>query len=224
MLVQLLLAVSILGSTPISAAPIPKEQSNLPASESAAVTIVDQKETSTYIDFTYPQVTGLPDVNVQKLINEKIKARVYDLQKKDAFDDFKRYYWTSYDLPYHKGQMLSVRLNQLIHAEGAAHPVNYVNSITLDLRTGKEYLFADLFKKDTAYINTVNELARKEIAKLDFTLFEPFKGVSENQAYYLTPDALVIYFQEGEYTPHAVGPLVIRIPYQELQSVLAQPY
>lgn len=222
MLVQLLLVVGILCSSPVPVA-LASASSTLPASEQSTVQIIEKKDTSTYIDFTYPQVTGLPNQNVQNQMNEKIKARVYDLQKTNVFDDIKKYYWSTYEIPYNQNQILSIRLNQSINAEGAAHPANYLSSITLNLRTGQEYRFADLFKKDTAYVDKVNELARKEIAKLDYTLLEPFKGITENQSFYLTKDALVIYFQEGEYTPHVVGPLVIRIPYQDLKPYLALP-
>ncbi len=186
----------------------------------ANIKITDKKDVSMYIDFTYPQIEGLADQTLQKKINEMIKARVYELQKKDVFDEVKKYFWTRYQVTYLKDSILSIRLDQSVNAERAAHPANFISAITLDLQSGKEYRFADLFKPGTPYVEKVNELARKEIGKLDFGLLKPFEGVTKNQEFYLTPHHLVVFFQEGEYTPHVYGPLVIQIPLAELKPVL----
>lgn len=184
------------------------------------VSFAEQKDQSTYIDFVYPQVRGMANPMLQKQLNDQIKARVYELTKRDVFEGEKqRYYWTRYEIPY-DNSLVSIRLNQSINVPHAAHPANYISSVTLDKKTGKELMFADLFKPNTPYIEKVNQLARQEISKMGINLFKPFEGVSPNQEFYLTKDALVIYVQEGEYTPHAYGPLVVTLPYAELQDML----
>lgn len=184
------------------------------------VSIVEQKDQSTFIDFVYPQFRGMANPVLQKQLNDQIKARVYELTKRDVFEgEEQRYYWTRYEVPY-DNSLVSIRLNQSINVPHAAHPANYIASITLDKKTGKELAFADLFKPNTPYIEKVNQLARQEISKMGINLFKPFEGVSPNQEFYLTKEALVIYVQEGEYTPHAYGPLVVVLPYAGLKDVL----
>lgn len=183
------------------------------------VSFVEQKDQSTYLDLVYPQIRGMANLVVQKQINDQIKSRVYELTKKDVFDGDKRSYWTRYEIPY-DNSLVSIRLNQSINVPHAAHPANFISSITLDKKTGKELKFADLFKPNVKYQDKVNELARQESKRIGVNLLKPFEGVTANQGFYLTKDALVIYVQEGEYTPHVYGPLVVAIPYATLQDAL----
>lgn len=224
MFVQLLLAASLCLWSPLQPAWSTLAHTSITSiSEHGSVKIADKKESSTYVDFTYPQLIGLKNAAIQKKINDQITARVYQLQKKNIFDHDTKYYWSTYEIPYQQNHILSIILNQSINAKRAAHPANYLSSITLDMRTGKELRFADLFKKGVPYEQKINELAKKQIKKLPYELIWPFKGITPNQAFYLNKDFLVIYYPEGEYTPHVVGPLKISIPYSEIKDLLAMP-
>ena len=47
-----------------------------------------------------------------------------------------------------------------------------------------------------------------------------FKGVNENQAYYLNRDGIIVYFQQYEIAPYSSGIREFKIPYGELKEGL----
>ncbi|HCQ91360.1 MAG TPA: DUF3298 domain-containing protein, partial [Clostridium sp.] len=51
---------------------------------------------------------------------------------------------------------------------------------------------------------------------------ENFEGNIENQQFYLTPDALVLFYQPGEYTPASYGLFEIAIPYSDIKDLFSQ--
>lgn len=106
---------------------------------------------------------------------------------------------------------------------GGAHGLTTKLTYNYDLNTGKEVRLNDLFKKDFDYKSIMNEIIRNDIAKEPSIYFENgalFKGVNENQAYYLSRDGIIIYFQQYEIAPYASGIREFKIPYNVLNEGL----
>lgn len=95
-----------------------------------------------------------------------------------------------------------------------------MDAVTFDLKIGKELELKDLFKKDIHIKETLDPILKAKVDNFDFELYEEYKGIEEEQGFYLTENSLVIYYQEYVYTPHAVGPLEIEVKFDEIKEIL----
>lgn len=187
--------------------------------EGISAQIVEKRIEQDGINIVYPQVTGLPDTEVQERINQVIEERVYGLiaeQRKwpdEAGMKILEMLGT-YNIEVNKNGILSVRFENYMYPEHAAHGTTMVDSVTVDLNTGKVYTLRDLFKPGTDYIITLNKMISEQFKERDIPMINEFKGITVKQDYYLTPADLVIYFQAYEYTPGSVGIPEFKIPYR----------
>jgi hypothetical protein len=178
-----------------------------------------------YMDIVYPQVAGLPDQAAQERINRLIEEQVYRLIARQkqwpesaglTIAEMKG----TYTIEANKNGVLSVRFENYTFPENAAHGLTMVNSITLDLATAKVYTLRDLFQPGTGYIMTLDKMIAQQFKERDIPMINEFKGITINQDYYLTGDALVIYFQAYEYTPGYVGIPEFEIPYRKIINII----
>ena len=116
--------------------------------------------------------------------------------------------------------ILSLRFEAYYYPEMAAHGVTGVSSVTLDLKTGHEYEFYQLFGKGSNYQAVLNQIIQAQIVASQIPLLKPFAGVGPDEDYYLTPDSLVIYYQPYVYTPGAYGVLEFTIPYSQIGGII----
>ena len=106
---------------------------------------------------------------------------------------------------------------------GGAHGLTTKVSYNYDLKTGKELRLKDLFKEGFDYKSIIDKKVREDIEKEKELYFDNgalFKGVNENQAYYLNRDGIIVYFQQYEIAPYSSGIREFKIPYGELKEGL----
>ena len=108
--------------------------------------------------------------------------------------------------------ILSVKFNVYTFRWHAANGLDVQKSITVNLETGKVYQLNNLFKPNSGYRRVLTKLIQKQIEEKEIPLLEEIKSIPDNQEFYMTKDALVIYFQEIEYTPHYIGIPEFAIP------------
>ncbi|WP_426351331.1 RsiV family protein [Alloiococcus sp. CFN-8] len=133
--------------------------------------------------------------------------------------DFSEVYGTYEDTLNDNG-IVSILFDMYTYVDKAAHGLSVYDSITFNANTGQIYSFSDLFNPRTNYIAELNRLAQEYIQKNNVTLLKPFGGVEENQAFYLTPNSLVMYYQVYRYTPYYYGLFKIEIPYTRIRNLL----
>ncbi|MCL6612964.1 MAG: DUF3298 and DUF4163 domain-containing protein [Peptococcaceae bacterium] len=183
--------------------------------------IVEKRIRQNGMDIVYPQVAGLPDPEAQERINRAIGERVRGLiARQRRWPDsagIEKFDMTgTYRVTVNKKGVLSVRLENYIFPEQAAHGLTMADSVTADLKTGKVYTLKDLFRRGTDYLFTLNMIIREQFRERDLPMINEFRGITANQDFYLTPKNLVIYFQVYEYTPYYVGIPEFEIPYQKI--------
>ncbi len=111
--------------------------------------------------------------------------------------------------------------------------VDYIDTLTLDLKTGEDIMLEDLFTTDSNYKERLNEYIKayldKEFAEDEYSewysvisLVAPFKGIEDNQKYILTENALslIIDYETPEFNTRNTFQR-INIPYYDLQDILA---
>ena len=116
--------------------------------------------------------------------------------------------------------LLSLRFEDYIYPVLAAHGLTVVKAITLDLNDGYVYHFGDLFLPGSGYKALLDQIIARQIEEQQIPMLTPFRGVGEDEEYYLTPDSLVIFYQLYEYTPNVYGILEFVIPYTGIAGVI----
>ena len=161
-------------------------------------------------------------------LSSKVRSKVNAAIKKAAFAAIPDYdpgtsvveAVSSYKTTVNMKGILSLRFEDYYYPEMAAHGVTGVSSVTLNLKTGHEYEFYQLFCKGSNYQAILNQIIQAQIVAEQIPLLKPFAGVGPDEDYYLTPDSLVIYYQPYEYTPGAYGVLEFTIPYSQITGII----
>ena len=222
-----------------TATPSPVPQTLTPALWlSQQVTLISQpfNETNQTPPFTItsqtPQLAGSTDPRVQAF-----NQRLNELATKEV-DTFRQSFLQNTAPIVNDGSSLDVtytlisQINDLwsfkfdfsFYSDGAAHPGLYSITINYDLGQGKELALADLFLPNSNYLEVIANYCIAELSKQPF--FEgPFaEGAQPTPENYrnwnITPDGLLITFDEYQVAPYAAGPQKVTVPYSQLQAVI----
>lgn len=128
---------------------------------------------------------------------------------------------STYSATFYSDSILSLKFENSHYMLGAPHGFTKVTSITVDLKTGREYRLFDLFRPGSAFRHVINKAIKSQIASKKLALLRPFESVAPGDSYYLTDSDLVIYYQLYDYTPYPYGIPEFRVPLKELMSVAA---
>lgn len=209
-----------------------------------AISLKTIKETSEtgFIKITlqYPQIDGLEDLAVQDKINLVFSeaagaARDEGLKNAEEMEGYIKSGYTGspnkcetyfdYRLKYNQKGLLSVVCMNYQYT-GGAHGTTMQSSHTFNLKTGAEYQLADLFASGADYVSAINSAVKDEIGvrlttgALPEYSIEPFETIEENQDFFLSHDALVVYFQQYEHWPYAAGIQEFPVNFSTLKDML----
>lgn len=123
---------------------------------------------------------------------------------------------------FHTDELISLPVTYYQYT-GGAHGLTTKVAYNYNLKTGKILKLKDLFKEGFDYKRIIDKKVREDIEKEKDIYFENgalFKGISENQAYYLNRDSIIVYFQQYEIAPYSSGIREFKIPYEELKEGL----
>jgi hypothetical protein len=210
----------------------------LPLYQSVTLGTIDFEESSTAPVYTLkthtPVLQGSDDPRVQQF-NASMVAAV-----QNAVDDFKKnmsempatpiaagsFIEVSYKLVSAPGNILSLQLIQDIYIDGAAHPAQVTSSYTYDLEKGQEITLDQLFVPGSDYLKVIADYCIAELSTRDIgfdsTWAEGAKPTPENYAVWnISPDGLLIYFNEYQVAAYAAGPQQVTIPYASLAAILS---
>ncbi|MBM7867591.1 DUF4163 domain-containing protein [Heliobacterium gestii] len=203
-----------------------------------AITIKTAKESSEtkemIINIQYPQFAGMQDPAVQEGINRKIQEQVAQFKQKTLTDakEMRESFLDSnvplrtfsiicnYAVKYNANNLVSLYFIDSNYL-GGAHGMSYASSLTFDITDGKVYELPDLFSSP-AYIERINQRI-EQLKGSDYFLWTPFTSIDPKQAYYLSPNGLVVYYQLYDIAPYAAGFPQFTIPYAELADLLTVP-
>lgn len=122
----------------------------------------------------------------------------------------------TYLVTYNKKNILSI---SLIYQEYINGKNSYIKTTyNYNLKSGESMPLKSLFKQNVNYIEILNNKIR---AKLKTSTF---KGIAEDQPYYLDDNNLVIFLKFNEIAPLASEIPIIKIPLIELKDVLIDMY
>jgi len=182
--------------------------------------ITENKIENRCTNITYPQVEGLKNKTVQDKINEVIRKEVNYQIPPEGCSEFAEIFG-KYEVALNEKGILSINLQFYTIRHHAANGLNVQKSINVDLESGKVYQLYELFKRNSNYRTFLNKMIKEQIKEQNLHLIKEFKGISDYEDFYLTENALVIYFQELEYTIHAEGIPEFVIPYLKIRNLIS---
>ena len=170
----------------------------------------------------YPQIVGVANENIQKSINEQLKMLS---QVKSIADQLPLDYSYSGDfsVEFYKKSLLVLELDSYRYYFGAAHGMPTQVYPSINLINGQFYELKDLFKVDSNYVKVLSDIITMQIKndpQYSYIFQDEYKGIAENQPFYVKEDALYIYFTPYEIAPYAAGFPTFRIPYTEIMSII----
>ena len=135
---------------------------------------------------------------------------------------------SSFDVRYQvvspPGNILSINYQTEGYVAGMAHPYHLIYTVNYDLEAGKDITLSDLFLPNTDYLGALSKYCAAQLntRNIDFQDFS--QGADPTADNYknwnITPDGLMITFDEYQVAAYVAGPQTVTIPYSELKSLI----
>ncbi|QJW44700.1 DUF3298 domain-containing protein [bacterium BFN5] len=182
--------------------------------------VLPQEEKITDNNLLWPKIQELPNVDVQKNLNNVLQQEFIRLSD-EAAQMQKVSVRADYLVQFNTQNILSLTITESLYPERAAHPMHNLKAFTMNVQTGKIYQFQDLFKSGSAYQARVNEIIQKQVNTKEIVFIAPYTGIKENeQGFYLTAKDVVVFYQPYEYTPYVYGFLKFTIPFEQIADII----
>lgn len=214
------------------AAPVRGQDTPEPAAPDEDIREIVVEDDSTVI--TYPEYTGKGSDAVRAKINAALAAPVQQLRDLAKDPELEPPSLSlEFNVTRRTGNHLSVAYSGSIMRPGAAHPVNIMFGVTVDLGTGRALALPDLFASGCDVEAELLREAKSWLANAgeDLVLLTALESIGLNNpepwkrpGFYLTQYTLAIFYQEYIYTPHAYGPLVMELPTKSMSECLKKEY
>ena len=133
------------------------------------------------------------------------------------------YFDVRYALVSPPGNILSLKYQTEGYIAGMAHPYHQIYSFTYDLEAGRDIALGDLFLPNSNYLQTISTYCAAQLSTRDID-FKDFSGGADPTAdhyknWNITPDGLMITFDEYQVAAYVAGPQTVTVPYGELKSL-----
>lgn len=174
-----------------------------------------------------PQLKGGNDEkkinSINDVINKDILPNVEETEKiaKEYFETsgkekprFPYEIYSKYTVTNNSKNIMSL-YNDYYQYSGGAHGITIRTSYTVDKEKENLLLLKDLFVSGYDYKDVINKEIKSQISKEPENYFDSgsqFKGVNDNQGFYIKDNNLVIYYQLYDIAPYVFGIPEFRIP------------
>ncbi|MDP4164199.1 MAG: RsiV family protein, partial [Bacillota bacterium] len=132
-------------------------------------------------------------------------------------------YVGDFDVTFFKKNLVVIEISGYDYPFGAAHGMPVKKYAHIDVLSGQFYHLKDLFKQESDYVKFLSGIIAEKI-KNDSTysyLFPAgYKGISPNQPFFITSNALNLYFAPYEIAPYAAGFPTFTIPFEEIKDII----
>lgn len=193
--------------------------------------------TNLYVSMSYPSYYKLKNCtcSINKDIIEKLNSRILldintfkDSISKEEVEENKvnieqnqpivKYKLISnYDTTFNKNQIISSKIKFMVF-NNKVNDVLYdeVYNYNVDLSTGNTLLLKDVFMPNVDYLKVINSYIKYKINQnKDYFFTDAFVEATNDQAFYLTDDALIIYFTSGTIAPKEFDTIKFKMEYKK---------
>jgi hypothetical protein len=135
---------------------------------------------------------------------------------------------SSFDMRYTlvspPGEVLSLKFGIDAYVEGAAHPYHLTHTLTYDLQKGRDVSLDQLFLPGSDYLAALADYCKAELGRRDIAFDASNTGADPTPENYrnwnITPQGLLITFDEYQVAAYAAGHQDVVIPYRALQTII----
>lgn len=189
-------------------------------------TLIKSETKELILEIKYPQGFAKESINeeIKHLIEQLKKANMPEVDANLPADiPGKNGLYIDYKIVYQNERALSLLFTVSAYMRGAAHPNNSLE--TLNFIDGKKISFAELFKKDTDYLNPIATICKNALMKKDFSndelIIEGTKPAIENyQNWNFSKEGLVITFKPYQVAAYVYGAQDVLIPKAKLNALM----
>jgi len=115
---------------------------------------------------------------------------------------------------------------------GGAHPNSGYNTMTFDVKQGKQLALTDIFLKGDIPYDIIAKLVREDLKTqlgdmVDPIMFDPGTDPTNHDNYKnwaLTDKSIIFFFDPYQVAAYAAGPQKVEIPFTTLHTLLAPPF
>lgn len=175
--------------------------------------------------FYIPEIVGHWNPYVERDMNwhmyeaiRKLADQQYVEQDAERFSEM----IGTFEIKTNERNVLSVAFSNYAYADGFAHGLTLMDSLTFDVVTGKQYTLAELFKPDADYVEILTELVNKQVKEREIPTFEDYISVAKDQPFYIADKSLVLYYPLYAITPYYYGLPKFPISVYELESIVEE--
>ncbi|MBC2582022.1 DUF3298 and DUF4163 domain-containing protein [Clostridium sp. DJ247] len=187
-------------------------------------------------DLKIPILQGIPNATIQNNINNSIQGDIMEF--KNQMEEAAREYGSeaeklgkkfvpykisnNYTITYNRNNILSL---SVIYYEFISGRSYYIRATyNFNINTGKSLGLEDLFKPGVSYKELINSEIRKQLImnkeKYPPDAVKNFKGIKEDQPFYLEDNNIVLFFGFHEIAPTVSEIPVIKIPFSTFKDKL----
>ncbi|WP_314589315.1 WG repeat-containing protein [Paenibacillus terrigena] len=170
----------------------------------------------------YPQIEGMSDAAAQRNVNDKLKE-LSQVKPIPADKKLNYTYDGDFDVTFYKENLLVLQLDGYNYPIGAAHGMPTKTHVKINLTNGHMYALKDLFKPDSDYVKELSRIIGtqiKEDPQYSYVFPGSYTGIKPDQPFYVTEDALHIYFAPYEIAPYAAGFPTFTIPFASIMNMI----
>lgn len=198
-----------------------KQNTVIPLNNQYSVKEEKYKPNKDYLVY-FPQIQGMKNIKVQNSVNNKLKelSQVKPINSNAQLD---YNYLGDFAIELFKKKLLVIELSGYNYHLGAAHGMPTKTYAHVDLESGKIYELKDLFKKNSNYVKVLSDIIEKQIKtnpEYSYVWLDSYKGIKEDQPFYVGEEALYIYFYPYDIAPYAAGFPTFKIPFEDISSII----
>jgi hypothetical protein len=128
---------------------------------------------------------------------------------------------STYNVSFSKNHILSTKLNLMAFNGKSVGGYSQINNYNFDLLTGNEIFLKDIFNPGVDYIKNITEYINYKIIQNKEWYYEDvFIDIPQDQAFYLTEDGIIIYFELDQIAPIEFGIPKFKIPFKKFESYI----
>lgn len=170
----------------------------------------------------YPVLSGLASQDAEISANRKLAAMSVNTGISPIADlDYS--YEGDFTIGFYAKNLLVLEMTAYNYPFGAAHGMPVEKYAHVDIKTGGFYELKNLFRNNSDYVKVLSDIIRNQIVKNGEKMgiwSDSYKGINPDQPFYITKDALKIYFEPYEIAPYAAGFPTFSIPYGEIMDII----
>jgi hypothetical protein len=170
----------------------------------------------------YPVIEGIRDTIVQEQVNLMLRK----LSQAEGIDDRKELdysYQGDFDVTFFQKHLVVIQMTGYNYPFGAAHGMPTQIYAHIDLVSGAFYELKDLFKPNSNYVKILSDIIRLQIigqGENSSVWLDSYKGIEKDQPFFITEDALNIYFYPYDIAPYAAGFPTFKIPFKDIMNII----